>query len=158
MLIDDYIERAENAIKENNLEFAKKIFNEIVNVYIIDIKGLLEGTSESTARSNVGFNVNIDDSTHKFPTETDYINDLQIILPKLKKYAEEVKIKKGGPMHNAPVSNQTISINNSEIKNSNIGTRNSEKRKLIKLLALFATILAGVAAVITLILEIIGYI
>ena len=118
----------------------------------------MEGTSESTARSNVGFNVNIDDSTHKFPTETDYINDLQIILPKLKKYAEEVKIKKAALCIMRPSVTKQFQLITSEIKNSNIGTRNSEKRKLIKLLALFATILAGVAAVITLILEIIGYI
>ncbi len=92
MLINEYLEKIEYVIKNNDQSLAQVVYEEIVNVYKHEIKGIEDGTTALAAIVNAVWNLNYDNPSDKLNINIDYINDLKIIRPKLRKYEETQEI------------------------------------------------------------------
>lgn len=92
MLIDKYIEKIEEVINNGDQNSAESLFKEIIRVYKDEISSDLDrGTSDLTERINMVLNLNFDDPKDMLSTDKDYIDDLRVILSKLRKYAEKIR-------------------------------------------------------------------
>lgn len=154
MLIDEYIKKTEQAINSGDQNSAKSLFNEIVSVYKDEISGLDNGTSDLTARFNMVLNLNFNDPKDMLSTDVDYINDLRIILPKLRKYAEKTRMMQNThTLNNSVINNHhtvndsSIRISNSSISKSTIGNASKEKEKC-KIISVIIGVLAGIATIV----------
>lgn len=157
MLIDEYIKKIEQVINNCDQNSAESLFKEIIRVYKDDISDLDSGTSDLNARFNMVLNLNFNDPKDMLSTDTDYIDDLRVILPKLRKYAEKTKmIQNTQTLNNSAINNyntindSSIRISDSSISKSTIGNASQEKGKERKGKTILAIIgaLAGIATII----------
>lgn len=157
MLIDEYIKKIEQVINNGDQNCAENLFKEIIRLYRDEISDLDSGTSDLSARFNRVLNLNFNDPKDMLSTDTDYIDDLKIILPKLRKYSEKTKMSQNTQtMNNSVINNynkindSSIRISDSSISKSTIGFASQEKEKKGKGKIIVSIIgaLAGIATII----------
>lgn len=157
MLIDEYIKKIEQVINNGDQNSAESLFREIIRVYKDEISDLDNGTSDLTARFNMVLNLNFNDPKDMLRTDIDYIDDLKVILPKIRKYAEKTKMMQNTQtLNNSVITNynttndSSIRISDSSISKSTIGNASQEKEKKGKGKIIVAIIgaLAGIATII----------
>ncbi len=155
MLIDEYIKKIEQVINNCDQNSAESLFKEIIRVYKDDISDLDSGTSDLNARFNMVLNLNFNDPKDMLSTDTDYIDDLRVILPKLRKYAEKTKmIQNTQTLNNSAINNyntindSSIRISDSLISKSSIGNASQEKKGKDKTIIAIIGALAGIATII----------
>ena len=161
MLIDEYIMNIGLTIEKGDPNNAEILFKEILNTYGKSIKGFLDGTTFRKAQVNAVINCNIDDPADFLPTNIDYLNDLHVILPKLRKYSEEEKtaIPVEQRTYNGSITNNSINISGSTIEKSSIGHSNKDTKVKLKIWKTIFAILGALAAIttiVTLILQLSG--
>lgn len=158
MLIDDYIKKVEETIELNDQNKAEILYNELYGLYRKEIQDFDLNTSDRSAKMNMVLNLNYDNPNDMLSTDTDYINDLRIVLPRLKKYAEAQRTltTTSNNIYNGTVNtyngnyeDSSINISNSTVSNSKIGCKSENvKSSKIKIIVTIISVLAGIATIV----------
>lgn len=158
-IIDQHLKETEAIVASNDQQKAKAQYNKLFSIYKDKIENFEQGTS--VLCSNMNMVLNLSDGIN-LSTNTDYIEDLKLIVEKLKLYKQQIvmsavincknNIQSQG---NVTITDNSINIENSEIENSNIGHEREEKNNW-KFIGGVIAALAGIAAIATLILQLCG--
>lgn len=158
MLIDDYIKKVEETLELNNQNEAEILYNELYGLYRKEIQDFDLNTSERSAKINMVINLNYDNPNDMLSTDIDYINDLRIVLPRLKKYAEAQRplTTTTNNIYNGTVNtyngnheDSSINISNSTVSNSKIGCKSENiKSSKTKIIVTIISVLAGIATIV----------
>lgn len=162
-IVCQHIAEAEEIILSNDNQKAEEMYNKLLGIYGKQIKDFESGTTVLRAKENMVWNLN---DGINLSTECDYIEDLKLIIEKLKLFNQQnstgstiVNCRNNiNTQGNVTITDNSTIIDNTQIKEVNL---NSEKYKKVSFWKLFAgiiSVLAGIAAILTLILSLCGVI
>lgn len=145
MMIDNYIERIERVIDGSSTENGEKLLEEVFAVFKKDIPNIRDGTTYDVAIANMVLNLN--DLKEPLPEDYCLLDDLKLVLNKLKLYKDlNTKSK-------SVVNNTVINISKSKINKSNLATKTSNQgeneTKRMKIFGIIVGIVTIVGVVFT---------
>lgn len=160
-IIEQHIKETQEIIAQNDYKRAEQQYNMLFSLYKDKITGYENGTTLLRSKTNAVWNLNdgID-----LPTDVDYIYDLKLVLQKIIIYKQELDKKSTqnqtiyNNIHNTgtiKVKDGSISIGNSSILEP---TSSKKKPSAWGVIGWIIAALAGIATIVTLILQICGVI
>ena len=85
-IIEQHIKEAEEVIASNDSTRAEELYNKLLGIYRTQINDFEAGTTVLQAKENMVWNLN---DGINLPTECDYIEDLKLIVEKLKLFNQQ---------------------------------------------------------------------
>ena len=162
-IIEQHIRETENIIEGNNSVQAEKLYKKLLGIYGKQIKDFESGTTVLRAKENMVWNLN---DGINLSTECDYIEDLKLIIEKLKLFDQQnstgstiVNCRNNiNTQGNVTITDNSTTIDNSQINEVNLNSKKCKKVSFWKLFAGIIGVLAGIATIVTLILSLCGVI
>lgn len=157
-IIDQHIKEAEGIITSNDPQKAEEQYNKLFNIYSSKIENFEQGTSVLQSKMNHVWNLNGLD----LPTGVNYIDDLKLLVEKIKMYNQECDMTVASNCGNnaqsqghVTVTDNSIHIENSDVIESTIG-HSPNKNNAWKTIGCIIAALAGIATIVAFILQLCG--
>lgn len=163
-IVEQHIKETQEIIAQNDCKRAEQQYNMLFSLYKDKIIGYENGTTSLRSKTNAVWNLNegID-----LPTDVDYIYDLKLVLQKIIMYNQELdnNSTQHQTIYNSIHNTGTIKVKDGSINignNANSGAlepmSTKKKPSAWGIIGWIIATLAGIATIVTLILQICGVI
>lgn len=160
-IVEQHIKETQEIIAQNDCKRAEQQYNMLFSLYKDKIIGYENGTTSLRSKTNAVWNLNegID-----LPTDVDYIYDLKLVLQKIIMYNQELdkKTPQNQTFYNNIQNTGTIKVKDGSINIGNTGVLGSvslkKKPSVWGVIGWIIAALAGIATIVTLILQVCGVI
>lgn len=160
-IIEQHIKETQEIIAQNDYKRAEQQYDILFSLYKDKIAGYENGTTTLRFKTNAVWNLNdgID-----FSTDIDYIYDLKLVLQKIIMYNQEFdkKSPQNQTFYNSIQNTGTIKVKDGAINIGNTGVLGSvpskKKTSIWGIIGWIIAALAGIATIVTLILQVCGVI